>query len=127
MSLQTLVDMLNKQKLVDSMVQSQQMHKHDMVESLLKKQHDVELQNFIAKQSATELGSYLDVLPLEDAQKLWRMLPKERENDVLWEYQMSAAQTLQGTDNLILKTAKSMCTNWSMASSKTCPSQAAKT
>ncbi|NDF44788.1 MAG: magnesium transporter CorA [Betaproteobacteria bacterium] len=85
MSLQTLVDMLNKQKLVDSMVQSQQMHKHDMVESLLKKQHDVELQNFIAKQSATELGSYLDVLPLEDAQKLWRMLPKERENDVLWE------------------------------------------
>jgi magnesium transporter len=56
-----------------------------MVESLLKKQHDVELQNFIAKQSATELGSYLDVLPLEDAQKLWRMLPKERENDVLWE------------------------------------------
>jgi magnesium transporter len=85
MSLQTLVDMLNKQKLVDSMVQSQQMHKHDMVESLLKKQHDVELQNFIAKQSATELGSYLDVLPIEDAQKLWRMLPKERENDVLWE------------------------------------------
>jgi magnesium transporter len=85
MSLQTLVDMLNKQKLVDSMVQSQQMHKHDMVESLLKKQHGVELQNFIAKQSATELGSYLDVLPLEDAQKLWRMLPKERENDVLWE------------------------------------------
>jgi magnesium transporter len=61
------------------------MHKHDMVESLLKKQHDVELQNFIAKQSATELGSYLDVLPLGDAQKLWRMLPKERENDVLWE------------------------------------------
>ena len=70
MSFQTLVDMLNKQKLVDSMVQSQQMHKHDMVESLLKKQHDVELQNFIAKQSATELGSYLDVLPLEDAQVL---------------------------------------------------------
>ncbi|MFY8054046.1 MAG: CorA family divalent cation transporter [Limnohabitans sp.] len=85
MSFQTLVDMLNKQKLVDSMVQSQQMHKHDMVESLLKKQHDVELQNFIAKQSATELGSYLDVLPLEDAKKLWYMLPKERENDVLWE------------------------------------------
>ena len=75
MSLQTLVDMLNKQKLVDSMVQSQQMHKHEVVESLLKKQHDVELQTFIAKQSATELGSYLDALPLEVARKLWAMLP----------------------------------------------------
>jgi magnesium transporter len=85
MSLQTLVDMLNKQKLVDSMVQSQQMYKHEVVESLLKKQHDVELQTFIAKQSATELGSYLDALPLDDARKLWAMLPHERENDVLWE------------------------------------------
>ena len=85
MSLQTLVDMLNKHKLVDSMVQNQQMHKHAVVETLLKRQHEVELQNFIAKQSASELGGYLDALPLDDARQLWRMLPQERENDVLWE------------------------------------------
>jgi magnesium transporter len=85
MSLQKLIEMLNKQKLVDGMVHSQHMHKHDFVESLLKKQHDAELQNFIAKQSATELGGYLDALPLEDAQKLWEMIPPVRENDVLWE------------------------------------------
>ncbi len=77
--------MLGKQKLVDNMVHSQKMHKHDVVESLLQKQHDAELHNFIAKQSSTELGGYLDALPLDDAQKLWAKLPKERENDVLWE------------------------------------------
>ena len=85
MSLQKLIEMLNKQKLVDGMVHSQHMHKHDFVESLLKKQHDAELQNFITKQNATELGGYLDALPLEDAQKLWEMIPPVRENDVLWE------------------------------------------
>ena len=85
MSLQKLIEMLNKQKLVDGMVHSQHMHKHDFVASLLKKQHDAELQNFITKQSATELGGYLDALPLEDAQKLWQKIPPMRENDVLWE------------------------------------------
>jgi magnesium transporter len=85
MSLKNLIEMLNKQKLVDGMVHSQQMHKHDFVASLLQKQHDAELLNFIAKQSATELGGYLDALPLQDAQKLWRKLPSELENNVLWE------------------------------------------
>ena len=85
MSLKTLIDMLNKQKLVDVMLHSQQMHKHDMVQSLLQKQHDAELLNFIAKQNATELGGYLDALPLDAAKKLWAKLPTARENDVLWE------------------------------------------
>ena len=85
MSLKTLIDMLNKQKLVDGMVHSQQMHKHDMVQSLLQKQHDAELLNFIAKQSATELGGYLDALPLDESKRLWEKLPSDRENDVLWE------------------------------------------
>ena len=85
MSLENLIAMLGKQKLVDGMVHSQKMHKHDVVQSLLQKQHDAELLNFIAKQSATELGGYLDSLPVEDAHKLWAKLPKDRENDVLWE------------------------------------------
>jgi len=85
MSLENLTAMLVKQKLVDGIVHGQKMHKHDVVQSLLQKQHDAELHNFIAKQSSTALGGYLDALPLEDAQKLWAKLPKERENDVLWE------------------------------------------
>jgi len=85
MSLKNLIAMLNKQKLVDGMVHSQQMHRHDFVESLTHKQHDAELVNFIAKQSAPELGGYLESLPLEDARKVWSQLPAERENDVLWE------------------------------------------
>jgi len=85
MSLKQLVDILNKQKLIGSMVQNQNMQKHEVIESLVQKQHSVELQNYIATQSTTELGGHLDALPLADALKLWMRIPKERENDLLWE------------------------------------------
>lgn len=67
------------------MVQNQNMQKHEVIESLVQKQHSVELQNYIATQSTTELGGHLDALPLADALKLWMKIPKERENDLLWE------------------------------------------
>jgi magnesium transporter len=96
MSLDKLVDVLNKQKLVDGMVQGQQMARHDFVATLLHRQHDAELQNFIARQTAPELGRYLDSLPLDDAQKLWTRLPPERENDVLWEISDERRRALAG-------------------------------
>ena len=49
MSLNNLVEILNKQKLVDGMVHSQAMPKQDVVATLLHKQHEVELLKFIAK------------------------------------------------------------------------------
>jgi magnesium transporter len=96
MSLQNLIEMLNKQKLVDGMVHSQAMPKQDVVATLLQKQHEVELLKFIAKQSTTELSSYLENLPLEDAQKIWHMIPPERENDVLWELSNERRAELAG-------------------------------
>ena len=85
MSLGKLINILNKQRLVDGMIHNQQMLKHDFVESLLKKQHDAELVNFISSQGSAEIGNYLDALSLDDAIKLWAKVPKERENDILWE------------------------------------------
>ncbi len=96
MSLQDLTDMLNKQKLVDGMVLSQNMHKQEVVATLLQKQHNAELLKFIEKQSASELSSHLEELPLDDAQKVWRMIPSERENDVLWELSNERRSALAG-------------------------------
>jgi len=114
MSLKNLTDMLNKQKLVDGMVHSQQMHKHDFVESLLQRQHDAELHNFIAKQSSTELGGYLDSLPLDDAEKLWKKYLRTVKTMCFGKFQMNDALPLQVIASRALKTAKSMCTNSSM-------------
>ena len=96
MSLQDLTYMLNKQKLVDGMVLSQNMHKQEVVATLLQKQHNAELLKFIEKQSASELSSHLEELPLDDAQKVWRMIPSERENDVLWELSNERRSALAG-------------------------------
>ncbi len=85
MSLKQLTEILNKQKLVGSMVHNQNMQKHEVIESLLQKQHSAELQNYIAKQSSSDLGEHLEALPLQDALKLWLKIPKDRENDLLWE------------------------------------------
>jgi magnesium transporter len=85
MSLKQLTEILDKQKLIGSMVHNQNMQKHEVIESLLQKQHSVELQNYIAKQSSSELGEHLEALPLQDALKLWLKIPKDRENDLLWE------------------------------------------
>ena len=85
MGIEKFLDMLAKQKVVDQLVKNQQMSRHDMVELLVHKQHDAKLLSAIASQSSTELAEVLDGLPLEYAQILWSKLPKDRENDVLWE------------------------------------------
>lgn len=96
MSIEKLIDMMNKQKLIDGMIHNQQMTRQDFVESLIQKQHDAELKNFIAKQSSTDLGNYIDELSLESAAILWQKIPPERENDVLWEISDSRRRELAG-------------------------------
>ena len=96
MGIEKFLDMLAKQKVVDQLVRNQQMSRHEMVESLVHKQHDAKLHTAIASQSAAELGEVLDGLPLEYAQILWSKLPKERENDVLWELSDQRRMELAG-------------------------------
>ncbi len=96
MSFQDLTNMLNKQKLVDGMVHSQNMPKQEVVTTLLQKQHNAELLKFIDKQSATDLSGYLEELPLDEAQKVWHMIPQDRENDVLWELSNDRRSALAG-------------------------------
>jgi len=96
MSFNKLINILSKQRLVDGMIHNQKMHKHDFVESLLKKQHDAELLNFISEQSSAEIGNYLDALSLDDARQLWKKIPSVRENDILWEISEERRKELVG-------------------------------
>ncbi|MEI7497331.1 MAG: magnesium transporter CorA, partial [Betaproteobacteria bacterium] len=96
MSFNKLINILSKQRLVDGMIHNQKMHKHDFVESLLKKQHDAELLNFISEQSSAEIGNYLDALSLDDARQLWKKIPSVLENDILWEISEERRKELVG-------------------------------
>ncbi|OAN43004.1 magnesium transporter [Paramagnetospirillum marisnigri] len=85
MSLQTVLELLGKQKIVEAMVRSQASRQHELVEGITHKQHIAELHSVLARQSATEIGRILEAVPVEDAQRLWPLLPPDRINDVLWE------------------------------------------
>ncbi len=85
MALDKISDLLNKQKLVVDMIHSQDMPRHDLVETLVHKQHLVELQKLLAKLPNVEICSILEALPVEEAKILWKQIPPEQENDILWE------------------------------------------
>ncbi|MEI8169807.1 MAG: CorA family divalent cation transporter [Rhodoferax sp.] len=97
MSLEKVSEMLAKQKLVEGMVHGQNMPRQDIVETLLQRQHLAELHNLMTQLPTDEIGSILEALPIEDAQLLWKQIPENRENDVLWEVSDSRREQLVGS------------------------------
>jgi len=97
MSLEKVSEMLAKQKLVEGMVHGQNMPRQDIVETLLQRQHLAELHNLMTQLPTDEIGSILEALPIEDAQLLWKQIPENRENDVLWEVTDARREQLVGS------------------------------
>ncbi len=85
MSLQTITELLNKQKLVEQMLHNQTMQRQDLVESMTHKQHLSELQVALGRLSPGEIATTLEALSLQDAQLLWAQVNPEMEEDILWE------------------------------------------
>ncbi|GAA5184204.1 hypothetical protein GCM10025771_37700 [Niveibacterium umoris] len=97
MSVAKVVELLNKQKRVEGMVHSQNMQRHDLVETLVHRQHQAELENLLAKLSSSEIGAILEALPADDALMLWKQIPSERENELLWEVSDVVREQLAGS------------------------------
>ena len=96
MSLEKVLELLKKQKRVEGMVHSQNMPRQAIVETLVQRQHLAELQNLLAQWPASEIGSVLDALPIDDAGLLWAQIPLARQNDVLWEISDARRELLAG-------------------------------
>jgi len=97
MSLQSVIDLLNKQKIVESMLHNQNMQRQDLVESLVHKQHLAELQALLARLSAAEIGGILEALSIEDAKLVWKQINEEREDEILWEISDTLREQLVGS------------------------------
>lgn len=85
MSTDKLVAILEKQRLIGGMIKKQNMPHNARIESVVLKQHDVELQNYIATHDSHEIATSLEQLSLEDAQWVWTRVPAHRQNEILWE------------------------------------------
>ena len=80
----SLLDVINKQHRVHSLMQHQSMLKHDVASSLLQKQQDAELSSLIDHATAEQIAQCLQALATPDAQRVWERIPPEKVNRVLW-------------------------------------------
>ncbi|CAK0742225.1 hypothetical protein WCLP8_1300001 [uncultured Gammaproteobacteria bacterium] len=98
MSQKDIAELLSKHRIVKSMVHAQVSRNHDVVETLVHRQHLVELQTLLSQLSPTEIGKSLDALTLEDAELLWQQVEPKRRNDILWEISNALGEHLTGAN-----------------------------
>lgn len=96
MHLQRVKDILARQKLIEGMVHTQSMPRHDMVETLVQRQHLAELRNLLEPLSAEEIARILEALEKEPARTVWSQIPEELANNVLWEVCDQCRESLVG-------------------------------
>lgn len=80
-----LAAILEKQKLIGGMVKKQNMPHSTRIESVVNRQHEVELSNYITSHSAFDIAEALEKLNLDDASWVWSHIPSNRQNEILWE------------------------------------------
>jgi magnesium transporter len=97
MSLKEFVELLDRQKLVEGMVHSQQAPHQDLVETLVQRQHLTEVRGVIERSPAPEIASVLETLSPERAAEIWQQIPQERVDEILWELSDEARQRLVGS------------------------------
>lgn len=93
-SLQQVIVLLDKHKLIESLVHKQDMPKHDLVEQLVHKQNDSELQKKLDALHPADVAYILEALPLSERLKVWELVKADRDGDILLEVSDSVRQSL---------------------------------
>ncbi len=86
--------LLQKHRIVESMVHKQDMPRHELVESLVHKQNLAELQKKLDKLHPADVAYILEALPLEERLVLWDLVKAERDGEILLEVSDAVRETL---------------------------------
>jgi magnesium transporter len=93
-ALEQVRDLLQKHRIVESIVHKQDMPRHGLVESLVHKQNLAELQNKLDKLHPADVAYVLEALPLEERLVIWDLVKAERDGEILLEVSDSVRETL---------------------------------
>ena len=93
-SLQQVIALLNKHRLVEELVHKQDMPRHDLVESLVHKQNLTELQKKLDELHPADVAYILESLPLEQRLEVWELVKAERDGEILLEVSDAVRQSL---------------------------------
>ena len=93
-SLQQVITLLNKHRLVEELVHKQDMPKQELVQTLVHRQNLVELQKKLDSLHPADVAYILEALPLEQRLDVWDMVKAERDGEILLEVSDAVRQTL---------------------------------
>ena len=93
-SLQQVISLLEKHRLIEDLVHKQVMPKQALVEQLVHKQNLIELQKKLDALHPADVAYILEALPLEDRLNLWDLVKADRDGEILLEVSDSVRQSL---------------------------------
>ena len=105
-----VVDLLQRQRVVEDLTHRQEGQHGDLVESLVHRQNLVELQRKLDDLHSADVAYILEALPLADRLTVWQLVKVERDGDILLEVSDSVRETLIADmdDHELLAAAKEM-------------------
>ena len=93
-SLQQVIALLHRHKIVEELVHRQDMPKHDLVEDLVHRQNIVELQKRLDQLHPADVAYILEALPLEERLLVWDLVKSERDGEILLEVSDAVRESL---------------------------------
>ena len=93
-NLQQVQEVLQKHKVVESLVERQEMPKHELVEKLVQKQHLAELRTKLDRLHAADIAYILEALPLEERLAVWDLVKADRDGEILVEVSDAVRESL---------------------------------
>jgi len=105
-----VIELLNRQRVVEDLTHRQEGHHHDRVENLVHRQNLVELQRKLEDLHSADVAYILEALPLDDRLTVWQLVKADRDGDILLEVSDSVRETLIADmdDHELLAAAKEM-------------------
>jgi len=92
--LSEIVELLNKQKLEETIVQHQTMPHQDLVETLMHKRHQVAIKQKLDGLHAADIAYILESLPVDQRLTVWSLVESELDGQVLLDVSDAVRETL---------------------------------
>jgi magnesium transporter len=107
--LHEVIELLNRQKLEETIVQHQAMPHHDLVETLLHKSHQAALKQKLEQLHSADIAYILEALPLEQRLAVWNLVGPELDGQILLDVSDAVRETLisdMNTEELLSATGQ---------------------
>jgi len=93
-NLQQVTDLLRRQRVVEALVQRQQMPRQELVEDLTHRQNLAELQRKLDQMHPADVAYILEALPVDQRLIVWDLVRQERDGEILLEVSDAVRESL---------------------------------